>query len=62
MDSLGVGQGIPALTGPFLLAATAYAAAVVLFPRPFLLARSLTANADDDALGAGASLRLTLAW
>ncbi|MBE1523439.1 MFS transporter [Nesterenkonia lutea] len=53
LGDLARSLGIPALAGPFLLAAVAYlAAGLILFvflrPDPFLLARELAA-ADDDA-------------
>ena len=49
-------MGIPALAGPFLLAAVAYLAAgialvVLLRPDPYLLARTLDLDAEDPATG-----------
>jgi MFS family permease len=59
LGELALGLGIPALAGPFLLAAAAYLAAgivllVLLRPDPFLLARRLDAAAAAGARVAGA--------
>ena len=55
---LAEGVGLPALSGPFVLAAAAYAAAafvllVLLRPDPLLAARRLRAAADAAGTGAG---------
>lgn len=61
LGGLATGWGLPALAGPFLLAAVAYLAAgtaflVFLRPDPFLLARRLDAElAKLDSASAGAS-------
>jgi MFS family permease len=57
LGRLAVSVGLPALSGPFLLAAVAYAAAgavlfVFLRPDPLLLARRLAAEAASGAPGA----------
>lgn len=54
MGTLATAIGVPALAGPFLLAAAAYlSAGAVLFallrPDPFVVARSLEQDADDPA-------------
>jgi MFS family permease len=54
LGEFALGLGIPALAGPFLLAAAAYLAAgaallALLRPDPFLLARRLEAEAHADA-------------
>jgi MFS family permease len=59
---LAVAWGLPALTGPFLLAAAAYLAAslvltLLLRPDPFLLARRLHAAAPAEAAAAPAGRR-----
>lgn len=62
MGDLATSVGIPALAGPFLLAAVAYLAAgavllVLLRPDPFLLARAIAAHGEgtsgDDPTKAG---------
>ncbi|SKC38903.1 MFS transporter [Plantibacter cousiniae (nom. nud.)] len=61
LGGLATGWGLPALAGPFFLAAVAYLAAgtsflVLLRPDPFLLARRLDAElAKLDSASAGAS-------
>ncbi|KQM16524.1 MFS transporter [Plantibacter sp. Leaf171] len=61
LGAFATGFGLPALAGPFLLAAVAYLAAgtaflVLLRPDPFLLARRLDAElAKLDSVSAGAS-------
>ena len=57
MGDLAAGVGIPALGGPFLLAAAAYGSAgvvlwVLLRPDPLLLARALAATPGSTAEGA----------
>lgn len=57
LGGLAVGLGLPALSGPFLLAAVAYAGAggvlaTLLRPDPLLLARELAAQAVDVAADA----------
>lgn len=56
MGDFAEGLGIPALAGPFILAAIAYAAAgavlwVMLRPDPLLLARAAAADTADHAVG-----------
>lgn len=60
LGDLAEGLGLPALSGPFLLAAIAYAAAglalfVLLRPDPLLLARELDREDDTVSAGTGAS-------
>lgn len=57
LGALAVSWGLPALSGPFLLAAVAYLAAgavllALLRPDPFLLAQRLAAAKEADAGGA----------
>jgi len=56
LGGLAVSVGLPALTGPFLLAGVAYLAAgavllALLRPDPLLLARRIDAGADRPAMG-----------
>ena len=61
LGDLAGAVGVPALAGPFLLAAVAYLAAgavlvALLRPDPYLLARELTASDTDHAAPAAARL------
>ena len=56
LGALATSLGIPALAGPFLLAAVAYAlAGAVLFaflrPDPYLVARSVARHEEEHAAG-----------
>ncbi len=60
LSGLALNLGLPALTGPFLLAGAAYLAAgavllSMLRPDPFLVARQLSARADTGKQDAGAT-------
>lgn len=62
LGDLAIGLGIPALAGPFLLAAVAYSAAgaalfALLRPDPFLLARQLATTSPVNAPTTGARSR-----